>query len=668
MTGVRHRSGELSRRELLRTGAGALLVATATTSCDLLSTDPSDKGANGQPPRGNEAASARNGREAPTLAERVKAGKLPPVQERLPADPLTVKPNDRVGVYGGEWRSAIAGPSDAAWLQRTTGYETLMRWDLQFEKVIPNVAKEVKVEDGGSNYVFTLRRGMRWSSGEPFTADDIVFAYESVMGNTDLYPDGPPDFCKVRGKPGTIEKVDDQTVRFSFAAPNGLFLENLATLYSSDLTNLPRHYFEKFHAEFNPDAQALAKQEGEGHWATLFQAKMDTWSNPEHPVLFPWVPVTVFGEGQRLVYERNPYYWKVDPQGSQLPYLDRLVMAVIGEPETMTLRASGGEIDMQDRTINTPVNKPVLARYRESGDFDFFDEVPTSCVTFAIALNLNHKDPVKRQIFQNRDFRVGLSLAINRQEIINVVYQRQGEPFQVAPRPDSPMYDEEMAKQYTEFDAAAANEHLDRAGFRERDNAGFRLGPDGRRITIGVEHPSGPASQTDPLELVKGYWKQVGVELQNRPEDRSLFEERRTANQHDATTWGAEGGGKIEPILRPDWFLPSRFESINYAPLWMQWYESNGRAGERPPEIVQQQMALYRKMNETVDPDERITQMKEVLRIAKEYFYHIGISLAPPGYGIVKNNFHNVPDKMPASFIWPSPGPSNPEQYFIQRT
>jgi ABC-type transport system substrate-binding protein len=663
MTGVRHGSGGLSRRDLLRGGAGAFLVATTTTSCDLLSTDPSGRSRDGQGSR-----AGRKGPEAPMLAERVKAGDLPSVEKRLPSEPLTVEPQDRPGVYGGEWHSAIAGPADAAWLQRTTGYETLMRWDLAFEQVIPNVAKDVAVEDGGRVYVFTLRRGMHWSDGEPFTADDIVFAYDSVLGNRDIFPDGHPDFYSVRGKPGTIEKIDDHTVQFSFDAPNGLFLENLATLYAADLTKLPRHYFEKFHAEFNPDAPTLAKEEGQEHWATLFQTKMDVWSNVEHPVLYPWIPATVFGEGQRLVYERNPYYFKVDPEGSQLPYLDRLVMAVIEDPEAMTLKAAGGEIDMQDRTINTPVNKPVLARSRESGDYDFFDEVPTSCVTFAIALNLNHKDPVKREIFQNRDFRVGLSLAIDRQEIIDVVYQRQGEPYQVAPRPDSPMYDEEMAKQYTEFDPDAANDHLDRAGYRERDSSGYRLGPDGRRITIGVEHTTGPSSQTDPLELVKAYWKRVGVELQNRAEDRALFEERRTANDHDATTWGAEGGGKIEPVLRPDWFFPSRFESINYAPLWMQWYESNGQAGDRPPALVRQQMALFEKVKETVDPEERITLMKDVLRLAKEYFYHIGISLAPPGYGIVKNDFHNVPDEMPASFIWPSPGPSNPEQYFVQRT
>jgi peptide/nickel transport system substrate-binding protein len=640
--------------------AGALLIATSATGCELLSTEPSRSSTPSSRAGGDE-------REAPMLAERVRAGELPPVEERLPEEPLVVEPVERPGVYGGEWASAMTGPSDAAWLQRITGYETLTRWDLAFESVIPNVAREITVEDDGRAYVIHLRRGMRWSDGAPFTADDVVFAYDSVLGDPDLFPGGRPDLYKVRGEAGTIEKVDDHTVRFEFVAPNGLFLENLATLYAADLTKYPRHYFERFHAKHNPDAPKLAEEEGHEHWATLFQAKSDVWSNPEHPVLYPWVPVRVFGEGSRLIYERNPYYWKVDPEGRQLPYIDRLVIAVIDNPETMTLRATSGEIDMQDRTINTPANKPVLARARESGDFRFFDEVPTNCVTFAIALNLNHRDPVKRQIFRNRDFRVGLSHAINRQEIIDVVYLRQGEPYQVAPRPDSPFYDEEMAKQYTEYDTDLANEYLDRAGLTERDSAGFRLGPDGRRITIAVEHIGGPSSQTDPLELVRAYWREVGIEMLNRPEDRALFEERRRANAHDATAWGAEGGGKLEPLLRTDWFFPSRFESINYAPLWMQWYETNGQAGERPPELVRRQMELYRRVRETVDPKQRDELMRQVLRLAKEFFYHIGISLAPPSYGIVKNDFHNVPEEMPASFIWPSPGPSNPEQYFIER-
>lgn len=146
-----------------------------------------------------------------------------------------------------------------------------------------------------------------------------------------------------------------------------------------------------------------------------------------------------------------------------------------------------------------------------------------------------------------------------------------------------------------------------------------------------------------------------------------MFEVRRRANANDATTWGAEGGGKLEPLLRTDWFFPSRFESINYAPLWMQWYETNGQSGERPPQLVRRQMALYRQVRETVDPEARTELMKEVLRLAKQFCYHIGISLAPPGHGIVKNDFHNVPKEMPPSFIWPSPAPSNPEQYFVER-
>ncbi len=639
-------------------GVGFLLTATAT-GCQLLSTDPTQKG-------NAKDAAARKGKEAPMLSNLVKDGKLPEVAKRLPDEPLVVKPVDRIGVYGGTWNSGTLGPSDGAWLGRTVGYETLMRWDPGFKNVIPNVARDISVEDGGKAFVITLRKGMKWSDGEPFTADDLVFAYNEVLLNVDLFPVPPPMYI-AGNKPGTIEKVDEQTVRFAFTVPNSLFVQSHATPYAADLLKFPQHYMKTFHKKHNPDADKLAKENKQASWADWFLLRGDTWVNKELPRLHGWLPRTVFGEGTRFIYERNPYYFKVDPDGSQLPYIDRLVYNHIPDPQVMVLKASNGEIDMQDRTINTLQNKPVLARGRKKGGFEFFDEVPSDSNACVVALNLNHPDPVKREIFGNRDFRIGLSYAINRQELIDSVYQRQGAPNQVAPRDSSPYYDEEMAKQYTEYDPDQANDYLDRTGFTKRDGDGYRLGPDGKKIFFSVEVPTAfRAEWPDTMQLVRSHWQEVGVDIQVKNEDRALFDERTDAGQHDAAVWQAEGGGWIEPLMRTDWYFPSANESTNYAPQWMLWYQSRGKDGERPPAQVQRQMDLYEQVRQTMDENQRDAHLREMLKIAKEYFFHIGTVLMPQSYGIVKNNFHNVPKSVPQSFLYPTPGPTNPEQYFIQ--
>ncbi|GAA4982082.1 ABC transporter substrate-binding protein [Actinopolymorpha pittospori] len=636
---------------------------TATVSgCDLLSTDPSGE-REGQPRE--RGASTAKGKEAPTLAALVKEGKLPPVAERLPEDPVVVQPNDRIGVYGGEWTSGILGPSDAAWLTRTVGYENLMRWDPAFQEVIPNVARSIEVEDGGRAFVVALRRGMKWSDGEDFTAEDLVFAYNEVLLNEDLFPI-PPSMYVPGDTAGKIEQVDATTVRFTFPRPNSLFVRLHATPDASDILGFPRHYMEQFHQKFNPGVEALVDSEDQPSWMELLLAKSDQWQNKELPRLHAWVPRTVFGEGSRYIYERNPYYWKTDPEGSQLPYIDRLIYRYIADPQVMILAASNGDFDMQDRTINTLRDKPVLAAAREKGGYRFFDEIPSDSTACVIALNLNHRDPVKREIFGNRDFRVGLSYAMNRQEIIDSVYQRQGEPYQVAPRDSSPYYDEEMAKQYTKYDVDLANEHLDRAGFAKRDSAGFRLGPDGRRISFAVEVPTAyRAEWPDTMQLVRGHWRAVGIDMQVKNEDRTLWSERVDAGHHDAVVWQAEGGGWIEPLMRTDWYFPSTSESVNYAGQWMEWYQTRGEGGEEPPPPVRRQMELYDQIRETVDEGARDELLRQLLQIAKEFFFHIGTILMPPSYGIVKNNFHNVPREIPQSFLYPTPGPTNPEQYFI---
>lgn len=225
MNRQRNEAARLTRRQALTAGA-TLVAGVSAVACDGLSTDPAtDEGA--------EGAREAKGREAPALADRVASGDLPPVEERLPASPLVVEPNDRIGVYGGRWRAAMLGPTDTSWLDRSVGYEMLLRWKPDTvaharDDVVPNVAESVDVNDDGREYVFHLREGMRWSDGEPFTASDVVFAANDVLLNEELYPIPP---LALRGAEGasTVEELDSTTVVFRFAEPSGLFLEMMAS-------------------------------------------------------------------------------------------------------------------------------------------------------------------------------------------------------------------------------------------------------------------------------------------------------------------------------------------------------------------------------------------------------------------------------------------------------
>jgi len=618
------------------------------------------------------SAWAQAGKEAPALAKLVSEGRLPALAQRLPAAPLVINA-EKVGAYGGALRRGLRGSADHNGILRMVGNQGLVRWNLAFTEVLPNVAERWEVNATSTEFVFHLRKGMRWSDGRPFTADDVVFAIEDCAKNPELYKSVPSQLT-IGGKPCQVTKVNEDTVRFTFASSYALFLEQLATPLGQHPTLFPKHYCSQFHPKYNPKAAEQAKAANLSDWAALFRARCGDieiparWGNAAKPTLDPWVisePYT--GGATRVVMERNPYFWQVDQTGQQLPYIDRLTFSIAQDVESLMLDALSGKLDIQERHIDSLQNKPTLTQNMQKGGYRLIELVASAAQQVQIYLNLTHKDPKMREMFGNKQFRQALSLGINRKEIIDIVYLGQSRPYQTGPRPGHPWHHEKLATQFTEFDPKQANAILDRIGYDKRDAQKFRLRPDGRRVFFSIDViPTLYPDAVDTLELIKRHWADIGVDIKVNTIERALYYTRGDSNDHDAATWPGPGG--LDPILDARDYLAQHPQGSRYAIPWTLWYVSNGKDGQEPPESQKRRMKLYEQALATADIRKRGEIMKQIFDLTAEAFETIGVCLAVNSFGIARNNLQNVPKSYPNSWSWPNPGPALPQQFFFART
>lgn len=598
--------------------------------------------------------------EVPALQALVDSGTLPAMADRLPENPRVITPVESVGVYGGDLNLALKR-GDGTHLLRLVGYEGLFSWDLDWKEMVPNLAEGYEVNTDATEYTIHLRKGVKWSDGSPFTSADIAFAYNDLLKNPE-WLGSRPDFITVP-EDTTIEVVDDWTYKVKLAKPNGLYIFQLTNVDGTQVAIFNKAYCSKFHPAYNPKANDEAVAAGLADWRALFEqncAEMggaSRWMNPDRPVLEAWTvqsPPTATAESS--IFVRNPYYFKVDTAGNQLPYLDRINFSISNEGSDMVLRAMNGQVDFQDRNINAPSQKPVYLENAEKGQFHLVDEVPANMNRMVMMFNQTVADPVLREIFVQKDFRIAMSLATDRQEIIDTIYVGQGEPFQAAPRPESKYYDEGYAKQYTEYDPDKANSMLDALGLDKRDGDGFRLRADGKRLSINVEtFDTARPDWVDNLELIKAQWQKVGVDLLVKVIDRNLVDEHRLANLHEMQIWGGDGG--LDVVADPHYYMVSSDESAWGVP-WYYWFNDPSAAGAiEPPDSIKKQKALYEKLFQTPTAEGQDALMREILAIGKDDFYVMGVALSTNGYAVVKNNVHNVPASQPAAYSYPTPGP-----------
>lgn len=607
-------------------------------------------------------AAAAKYNEAPMLAKLVKEGKLPPVEERLPKEPLVVKVVEEIGQYGGTWRRAAVSYGDVQLTARLT-YESLVRWNADGSDVIPNVAKKFEISDDGRIFTFYLREGMKWSDGHPFTAEDFEFWWKDVVLNEDLYP-VPPEWLTINGKLAEFRKLDDYTIQFEFPEPYALFIRQMA--YNGEwVTQYPKHYLKDFHPNYIglEKANAKAKEAGLEFWYQLFNAVRDPRRYPECPVIWAW-RVTVPSPATTIVAERNPYYWKVDAEGNQLPYIDKVTHDVVENSQILNLKAASGEIDMQLRHIMWD-NLPVFGENMERHNFRILQWQAAEPNNFLIYPNLFHKDEVLRKMFRDKRFRMALSLAIDREEINQLCYLGLGRPRQGGVIPSSPMHIEGLELSYTERDVKEANRLLDEMGLVKRDAEGYRLRPDGQRLSLSllITPVFGPWPKVG--ELVVDYWKDIGIRATLDVVERSLHAERSMALDFDLSAWTNDRG--LTPDVDPMVLLPGRGQAVNSP--WFNWYVTQGKKGEQPPSGPEREAyeLYFSKVKNSSDPDDIIKYMREIVRLNMENLWYIGTVGDLPHIVIVKNNFRNVPEVAVSDWLQKTPGNTWPEQYFIKQ-
>jgi peptide/nickel transport system substrate-binding protein len=581
-------------------------------------------------------------KQAPELAEMVKAGSLPPLDERLPKSPkvLSKARNEipqghldlQIGKYGGIVRTTQPAPAWQPDLFVASDEPLCAAPGILAEGIGGGVAESFTVEDGGATFVFRLRPGLKWSDGMPVTTEDVQFVYEDILSNENITPSFP-SWMKTgnsaAGDPLVVEIVDTYTFNVKFTEPYAGFPAFLAIAqwkgYSELL--LPKHYLKDFHINYVPlaELEPLIKEESlpEGEWWSLFGAKrVNNWNvcmekAVGYPTLNPW-NITLFGTTS-MEWDRNPYYFKMDAEGQQLPYIDGLYSAVVADVEMSQLKVIAGEVDFlrEDATIDN------LALYAENADkaniriqLLKMHVSPTD-----VALNLTYDDPTWRLVTQDVRFRKALSHATDRPTIIDAVYYGYGEmPVHVP----------------AEYDPDLANELLDEMGMTERGADGFRLAPNGEPFEIVFTNSQDASDIVPVCELIVENYKEVGVNASFEVLEGALRGQRWAANEIQARVswnhwpelwWGA---------------LWDANPGAGWGRLWQVWFDTNGEEGEEPPEDVKEFMQ-HRNQSIVVDGAAREAEIAAWKKMMYDNLYFIVTVERVPYPLIVNKDLRNVP-------------------------
>jgi len=658
----------ITRREFIRlttlAGAGAAVAAcaptTPTEAPKPAATEPPAPTAKPaatqlpvatQPPEPTAVPPVKF-QQAPSLDQLVKDGKLPPVEERLPVNPWVADTLEQVGVYGGMIRRAYTGASDR-WGPTKIVDKGLVWFDKNLVNK-PHYAESWSVNDDGTEWTFNLRKGLRWSDGEPFTSQDIKWNLENVLQNKLLTPAGNTKYQSGKDKAwAAVTCPDDYTVVYKYASPKPMLILLIGRANVPDSYS-PMHYVKEFHMDFTSDKAALeakVKEAGVDSWDLYWINVATRWDqNPDLPVLGPWIANERLG-GDIFTMVRNPYFCGVDSEGKQLPYIDQVKHRLYSSSatEVFKLWITNGEIDFQARGVSNAVADYTLFKQGEpKGEYKVFKGVNASHV--AVCLNLACKNAKLAEVFNDRQVRIALSHAIDRETINELVYGGLGKPRQYSPISLSPQYYDKLSNAYIDYDPAAANKMLDDAGYTAKDGEGFRKFKDGSEtITFTIEGTDSAGTPgEDAIQQIVKMWNEVGVKCVYKYVERALYSQHYAANDIEAASWG--GDRTVLPLSTEAIIFRGTQTDRPWADGFGLWYNNHDDPnGVEPPadHFIWKIWNIWDKVALEPNPEKQNELFKQILDVWAEELPNIGVLGELPSLCIVKNGLKNHLDGFP---------------------
>lgn len=583
--------------------------------------------------------------ESPYLSEMVKSGEIASLENRLPkkAD-IMIEDMEVIGDYNDSLTMMFKGMSDK-WKIEKCFEEPLFRFR-EDGLVEPNVAKGFDVNDNSTEYIIYLREGMKWSDGVDFTADDCLFWYEHMMLKKTFGKSVYSCFYSVNAKTGEkslckMEKVDDYSFKVTFKDPSPMFLERVAI--DCKWLFAPKHYYEKILPEFIGEEAAAIKAKELGFKDVASMGKETGyyyWLQLDRPVLRPWVLSNDI-DSDLLVCKRNPYYWKTDKEGKQLPYIDEIHFVKYSDENQNVLKCISGEADITLVYFNDIVT---VKQNEKKGDYSVLQWSSTNWSENAGALqfNLTCEDENLRNLFNNKDFRQALSIAVDREEISALLSDGFAKPIQACPPKGSQGYSEEWENKWTEYNPEKAKQLLKNAGLVMQSDGYFDF-KDGTNFVLEIVSSNEESFTSKSAELLtEKYFKEIGIKATFSLRDRGLVDEMTSSNKITAVLAPIAPMSSISVALRPDTIVPIR----NYAAWYGQygtWYASNGKDGVKPIGDVAKLIELYDMLIASSTKAEIQEYSKQILKLHEENIWQIGYMQSTPKFIAVKNNLQNFP-------------------------
>ena len=595
----------------------------------------------------NESAKVELVKESPYLNSMIQSGEILPLEQRLPvASDIMIEDMDEIGNYNDSLTMMFKGRDDK-WKIEKCFEEPLFRFR-EDGLVEPNVAKSYDVNSDSTEYTIYLREGMKWSDGVDFTSEDCLFWYEHMMKKKTFGKSIYSCFYSVDPNTGEkslceMEKVDDYSFKVKFKSPSPMFLERVAI--DCKWLFAPKHYYEKLLPEFIGEEAAEQKAKELGFKDVAAMGKETGyyyWLQTDRPVLRPWI-LTNDIDSDLLVCKRNPYYWKTDKYGKQLPYIDELHFVKYADENQNVLKCISGEADIS--LIN--FEDVVTVKQNESkGNYTVLQWSTTDWAETATVLqfNLTCEYPNLRTLFNNKDFREALSIAVDREEVNALLSDGFASPIQSCPPLGAQGYDESWTKKWTEYNPIKAKQLLEKSGL-VLGSDGYYNFKNGDDFVLEIVSGNDAASTPKCAELLtEKYFKEIGIKATFSLKDRGYVDEMLSSNKIEAILAPVAPMSSINVALRPDTVVPVR----NYAAWYGQygiWYASHGKDGVKPVGDVAKMIDLYDKLIAAPTKAEITEYSKEILKLHQENLWQIGYMSATPVLIAINNNLVNFPEK-----------------------